>query len=104
LLTGLYPLGGFKFGPQTYFVADTGSEDRSGADFDLTRGTLLRGGLFQPGIPFNYTTVTPYITRERMLFDADKGELRNGFELPAKAVAVLDGDQYFRGGSAAPGA
>ncbi len=104
LLTGLYPLGGFKFSPQTYFTSETGSDERSGADFDLTRGTVLRGGLFQPGIPFNYSTIMPYTTRERMLFDAEKGEIRNGFELPVKAVAVLDGGQFFRGGGASAGA
>ncbi len=103
LLSGLYPMGGFHFGQETFFVPRL-DESYEAADFNITRERVLRGGYFKPGIVFDYATITPYTTRERMLYDAEKATLRNGFELPVKAVAVLHDGTYYTGGAAAPGA
>src|SRR5690606_1614190 len=104
LLSGLYPLGGFQFSPVTYFLPNAADSNRTEADFDLTNTQNLTDGLFQPGIPFNYATLTPFTTRERMLYDAEKSTLRNGFEQPVKAAIVFNDGRYYLGGAATSGA
>lgn len=103
LLSGLYPLGGFHFSPQTYFLRNSG-DDSGGGQFDLTNELKLVSGVFQPGIPFNYSTIMPYTSRERLIYKDESGEVVNGFELPIKAVAVWDDGKFLRGASVQPGA
>ncbi len=102
LLSGLYPLGGFHFSRDTYLLPKN-HEQRDSAQLDLTREIVLESGLFQPGIPFDYSTIKPFTTRERMIYDAGTGMVRNGFELPVKAVALLHSGHYYTGGAAASG-
>ena len=102
VISGLYPSGGFHFSTETLFrpsrVADSGAELR------LDRELVLVRGLFRPKMPFNYTTVTPRTTRERLILDDALKSARNGFELPLARVAVFDGENYYEGGAGAPGA
>lgn len=104
LLSGLYPLGGFQFGLQTYFQPLLNGDGRGfEADFNLSNTQNLTDGLFQPGIPFNYATVTPFTTRERMLYNADDSTLRNGFEQGVKGAVLYSNGRYYVGGAAASG-
>jgi len=103
LLSGLYPLNGFAFARESFFLPLNAKEGPA-ARMDLSKQIVLEDGLFQPGIPFDYATVTPQTTRERMIYDSEKSTLQNGFELPVKGVVVMDGERFYRGGGGAPGA
>lgn len=103
LNSGIYPLGGFKFAPQTGFYP-LGRHDNDEFEIDMTDGMTLKNGLFQPSINFDYFTAAPRQTREKMILDLAKGEAANGFETEIAAFAVVaDGVLWKSQGPIAPG-
>lgn len=104
LKSGLYPLGGFHFQPQTalYVFRDSGAAKQY--SMDLTRDQHLTNGLFIPSVPFDYTTVLPFKTRERLVLDEKDMTVMNGFEKPVnKLVLLIKGGQWFEAADIAPG-
>lgn len=103
LISGLYPTGGFTFSRETYLHTSDSNLDGN-LRMELDKEIKLTDGLFRPKIPFNYMTATPHTTRERLVIDPDFHSVRNGFELPLKAVAVFENDKLYTGGAGQSGA
>lgn len=103
LISGLYPTGGFTFNRETYLHPASSNLDSS-IRMVLGKEIKLTDGLFRPKIPFNYMTVTPHTTRERLVIDPGFQSVRNGFELPLKAIAVFNGEKLYTGNGGASGA
>jgi hypothetical protein len=92
LLSGLYPRGGFKFSRTAALVPHINRENRDSASIEMELGPAQRltRGWFEPRVPFNYTTVLPFETREHLVLEGNK--LRNGFE-----TAITGGILYAPG-------
>jgi hypothetical protein len=97
LFSGLYPLGGFSFDSETAFVPMESSGDQSYKMALQNRQRQLTDGLFIPQVPFHYYTVTPWSTRERLVYKAAEKTVENGFETPIQGVVVYDGGVYVAG-------
>lgn len=98
--SGLYPLNGFQFPADTAFLPLKSPED-----FTISIGPVqhLQDGLFQPTTNFGYCTMTPFQSRERLLWDAQQASVINGMEQPLEAVVVQDVDgTLYKGGRVAP--
>jgi hypothetical protein len=96
VMSGLYPLNGFRFGTDTAFVPMNVNLEQDNYDITLLPdGMVLSSGLFKPSVNFHYFTATPEKTRERLIFDADMKTAINGFENPIRFLAVYkDGKLY----------
>jgi hypothetical protein len=92
LFSGLYPLGGFKFGPQTLFAPCREPEDYS---IDYSGGLHLKDGLFFPNRNFHYFTLTPFQSKERLIYDPKAKTIVNGFEKAMEHVVLEDDGRYF---------
>ena len=106
LYSGLYPMGGFKFDADTAFYPLKRPEERDSFGMDWTSGKRLQSGLFVPSFNFHYFTTTPYKTRERLIFDLEEKSVINGFEVPIRGLAILDGNNthMYAADKIAPGA
>ncbi|MGI8906335.1 MAG: hypothetical protein ACR2IE_07585 [Candidatus Sumerlaeaceae bacterium] len=100
LYSGLYPLGGFRFKPETVFLPVRSADNY---EIDMTNGTLLSSGLFQPSTNFHYFTASPFHTRERLIWDPQASTVINGFEKALEGVIVETGGRYFAGGKVPAG-
>lgn len=97
LFSGLYPLGGFSFDSETAFVPMESSGDQAYKMALQNRQRQLTDGLFIPQVPFHYYTVTPWSTRERLVYKAAEKTVENGFETPLQGVVVYDRGVYVAG-------
>lgn len=99
--SGLYPLGGFKFGRETGFVPL-----RKVENFSITLGPKLHleSGIFQPTSNFHYQTIHPHTTREKLLHDPEEQTVANGFEKRIETVVLCDGDSWYVARDIDPGA
>ncbi|HNY26281.1 MAG TPA: hypothetical protein PKH31_02760 [Candidatus Sumerlaeota bacterium] len=97
LFSGLYPLGGFSFDSETAFVPMESSGDQAYKMALQNRQRQLTDGLFIPQVPFHYYTVTPWSTRERLVYKAAEKTVENGFETPLQGVVVYDQGVYVAG-------
>lgn len=94
LRSGLYPLGGFSFDPETLLYAVTDTEfSESSAGFEFGSRQRLVSGLFRPQVNFHYWTVLPFRTPERLLYHPAERSIVNGFESDLSDVIVVDGEQ-----------
>ncbi len=100
LYSGLYPLGGFKFGRDTALLPVNAASDY---EIELTNGLQLKEGIFQPGANFHYFTVTPFHTREHLVYDAAARNVMNGFEKPLHSLVLVDDGRYYASGRIEPG-
>jgi hypothetical protein len=95
LYSGLYPLGGFRFPPETVFLPLKNAENY---DMDISNATILKSGIFLPTTNFHYFTATPFQTRERLIYDPKDQSVINGFEKPVESVVVENDGKFLVGG------
>lgn len=100
LFSGLYPLGGLQFDHTTGFYPFTKAGNFT---VDLTRSLHLKSGLFTPSVNFHYLTVTPFKTRERLVYDPGEKSVTNGFEQKIEGLIWNDGGQMLIVKDLAPG-
>ncbi len=99
LFSGLYPLGGFTFDRETAFFP---MEQNGEQQYDMTlqnQQRRLTDGLFIPQVPFHYYTVTPWSTRERLVYKESEKSVENGFETPIQGALVFTGGDVYVSGT-----
>ena len=101
LLSGLYPLGGFQFSPETAFVPLQPPNDFS---IEMTKNLHVRSGIFIPTTDFQYLTVTPFNTREKLIYDAEAQTVINGFETAVRGLVLEDRGAFYTAEKLSPGA
>lgn len=100
LFSGIYPLGGFSFDRTTGFYPLI---EKKNFTMDITRSQHLKSGLFTPSVNFHYQTVTPFKTRERLVYDPGERSVTNGFEQKIEGLMWNDGGQILIVKDLAPG-
>jgi hypothetical protein len=100
LFSGLYPLGGFQFDRTTGFHSFNQTKDFS---MDFTSSMNLKSGIFTPSVNFHYLTVTPFKTRERLVYDPLERSVTNGFEQKIEGLIWNEGGQLMIARDLAPG-
>ncbi|HBF33821.1 TPA: hypothetical protein DDW35_04590, partial [Candidatus Sumerlaeota bacterium] len=109
--SGLYPLRGFHFNAQTALYFPHPDEERSRGYgnkrsfvMDVSQDQHLKNGLFVPNTTFDYMTVLPFKTRERLVLDEAALTVMNGFEKVITQLLLKVGDQYYEARDIQPGA
>lgn len=104
ILSGLYPLGGFRFPADAAFFSLAESTGNDGFRVETAAQTAtLRSGLFKPTVMFNYATARPYDTREKLVFEPEGNVVVNGFESDLLDLYVVRGDQVLHAKRVAQG-
>jgi hypothetical protein len=104
--SGLYPLGGFTFDREAAFCPLGSAYRGASCLMDLTGDQHLQSGLFAPSTNFHYTTVRPWTTRAKLVWDLDDMTVLNGFDAAAERIVLRVGDKAYeangvgRGGKA----